>query len=73
MSQTSLITDRRSNRLLSRKEIEAEYGLTVRYLELAAWRGDGPPFIRISNRQVRYRVSDLEAWLAARSVGGETA
>ncbi|MEO0829664.1 MAG: helix-turn-helix domain-containing protein, partial [Pseudomonadota bacterium] len=63
----------RSNRLLTRSEIEAEYGLTRRYLELAAWRGDGPPFIRISRRQVRYRVSDLEAWLAARTEGGEAA
>jgi predicted DNA-binding transcriptional regulator AlpA len=27
--------------------------------------GDGPPFIRIGGRLVRYRRSEVEAWLAA--------
>ncbi|MGM0583463.1 MAG: helix-turn-helix transcriptional regulator [Pseudomonadota bacterium] len=54
--------------LLSRDDIEWEYGLTRRFLEIAAHRGDGPPFIKISRRCVRYRRTDLEAWLAARTV-----
>jgi hypothetical protein len=46
-----------SRRLLSRDEIEAEYGITRRWLELAAHRGDGPPMHKISRRMVRYDVS----------------
>lgn len=50
--------------LASRQEVADEYGLTVRYLELAAHRGDGPPMVKISRRMVRYRRDDIEAWLA---------
>ncbi len=39
---------------------------------LKAWRrrGLGPPYVRFGNR-VRYRVSDVEAWLAAHTVTPE--
>lgn len=56
------------NELLSRDQIEAEYGLSRRWLELAALRGDGPPMVKISWRMVRYRRADFEAWLDARTV-----
>jgi predicted DNA-binding transcriptional regulator AlpA len=54
--------------LLSREEIQKEYGLTRRWLELAALTGNGPPFIKIGARTVRYRRDDLERWLAEREV-----
>ena len=54
--------------LLSRDDIEREYGITRRWLELAAWRGEGPPMIKIGNRMVRYRRADFDAWLEARTV-----
>ena len=50
-------------RLLSRDEIEAEYGISRRWLELAAISGEGPPFIKVSPRMVRYRRNQLEKWL----------
>jgi predicted DNA-binding transcriptional regulator AlpA len=58
------------NDLLSRDDIEklTGGGLTRRWLELAAHRGEGPRFVRISRRCVRYRRSDLEAWLAGRTI-----
>lgn len=60
------------NELLSRQQIEAEYGngdgRLKRWLELAALRGDGPPMVKISRRMVRYRRSDLEDWLKSRTV-----
>lgn len=58
--------------LLSRDDIERETGggVTRRWLELAAHRGEGPPFLRLSRRMVRYRRADFEAWLDARRVGG---
>ena len=36
---------------------------------LKAWRrkGIGPPYVRFGNR-VRYRICDVEAWLAANTV-----
>lgn len=36
---------------------------------LKAWRrkGIGPPYVRFGNR-VRYRVCDIEAWLAAHTI-----
>ena len=55
-------------RLLSRDEIEVEYGITRRWLELAALSGNGPPMVRVSSRMVRYQRGALENWLAARTV-----
>ncbi|MDF2234962.1 helix-turn-helix domain-containing protein [Albimonas sp. CAU 1670] len=55
-------------RLLSRDEIQAEYGITRRWLELAAHRGDGPPMRKISRRMVRYDRAEFEAWLDASKV-----
>lgn len=60
-------------RLLSRNEIEAEYGITRRWLELAAHRGDGPPMRKISRRMVRYDRVEFEAWLDAQRVAAPDA
>lgn len=56
--------------LLSRDDIERETkgGITRRWLELAAHRGDGPPFLKISRRMVRYRRGDLHQWLEERRI-----
>ena len=54
---------RPTTRLLDRDEVEALYGISCRFLEVAATKGGGPPMIRISRRMVRYRISDIEAWL----------
>jgi len=59
---------RRLQSLLSRDDIEREYGLSRRWLELAALRGDGPPMTKISRRMVRYNCGLFENWLAARTV-----
>lgn len=56
---------RKGNELLTRDDIERETdgGITRRWLELAAHRGDGPPMLKISRRMVRYRRDAFEAWL----------
>ena len=56
------------DRLLSRNEVEVLFGISRRYLEVSAVRGDGPPMIRVGSRMVRYRVADLREWLDARRV-----
>lgn len=56
------------HRLLSRDEVENIYGITRRFLERCGTRGDGPVYIRVG-RLVRYRASDIEAWIEANQVG----
>jgi hypothetical protein len=41
--------------------------LTPRALEERRRRGSGPPFVRISPTCVRYRISDLVAWVEERT------
>lgn len=55
------------DRLLSRSEVEDYFGISRRFLEVSAVRGDGPPFSRIG-RSVKYQVDDLRHWIAARRV-----
>jgi predicted DNA-binding transcriptional regulator AlpA len=52
--------------LLSTEQVAAQLGISRAALELRRRRGSGPPFVRVSPRMIRYRVADLEAWLAAR-------
>ncbi|OIQ67136.1 hypothetical protein GALL_512890 [mine drainage metagenome] len=56
-----------ADRLLSRAEVEVNFGLSRRFLEVSAVRGDGPPMIRVG-RSVKYRVADLWEWIDARRV-----
>ncbi len=58
----------RRQELLSRDDIQAEYGLSKRWLELAALSGKGPPMVRISAKMVRYQRGVFEDWLTARTV-----
>ena len=60
------------NEQLLTTEQAARY-LNLKPTTLEQWRwergDDGPPFLRLSRRAVRYRKSDLEAW-AARQLPG---
>lgn len=55
------------DRLLTRAEVEVAFGLSRRFLEISAVRGDGPPMVKIG-RSVRYLVADLRNWIEARRV-----
>jgi predicted DNA-binding transcriptional regulator AlpA len=52
-----------AKRLLSRDEVEATYGIAKRFLEIAACKGGGPAFVKVG-RLTRYRVQDIEDWIA---------
>ncbi len=54
-------------KLLSRNEVEAEWGISRRFLEIAAVRGDGPRMVRVG-RLIKYRPEDIEAWVEVRTV-----
>lgn len=55
------------DRLLTRSEVQTTFGLSQRFLEVAAVKGGGPPMTKIG-RKVSYRVSDLRSWLDTKRV-----
>ena len=61
---TELINDR----LLSRQEVEEIFGISKRFLEIVAKRGDGPRIVTLG-RLVRYRVGDLRKWIEDNTTG----
>ena len=48
--------------------VQAAGYLNFSVATMAKWRcnGDGPAYIKVSARCVRYRLEDLQAWLASR-------
>ncbi len=54
--------------LLDQREAAALLKLSTRSMERMRLTGAGPRFVRCGY-SVRYRVEDLEAWVAARIVG----
>jgi predicted DNA-binding transcriptional regulator AlpA len=49
-------------KLLSRDEVEALFGISKRFLELAVGKNNGPVFVKVG-RLTRYRVQDVETWI----------
>ena len=41
--------------------------LSTGHLAQMRYLGTGPKFIRVTGKQVRYRMSDVQAWLDART------
>ena len=52
--------------LLTETEAAETLGFTTRFLQNRRHRGNGPRFVRISARAIRYRPEDLAAWAEAR-------
>jgi predicted DNA-binding transcriptional regulator AlpA len=55
-----------TNRLLTTEQAAAVLGFTERFLESRRTRGNGPRYVRISARAVRYRLQDLNDWAESR-------
>ena len=55
------------NDMLTTKQVAAWLGLSATTLEIWRTEGRGPPFVRLSPRMVRYRRSDVQAWLTERT------
>lgn len=53
--------------LLSTPELAERLGVSTQWLEIGRHRGYGPPFIRLSPRRVRYKLSAVLAYLKQRS------
>ena len=60
------------HRLVKTKEAAAILCVSVALLERHRWAGTGPPYYKVSGnnggRSVRYRVSDLLAWIQANRI-----
>jgi predicted DNA-binding transcriptional regulator AlpA len=52
--------------LLTTREVADLLGMSTQWVEIARHKGIGPAFVRITPRCVRYRRSDLKAWLNER-------
>ena len=55
--------DRQPLPLMNEAEAAEFLGLSRRFLQSRRYRRDGPPFVRISCRAVRYRPEDLSRWI----------
>jgi predicted DNA-binding transcriptional regulator AlpA len=58
------------DRLLTRAEVAERFGISKRFLETCAMKGQGPRRIYLG-RLVRYRAADVAAWIEANSTGGQ--
>ena len=54
--------------LLTQRDAALYLHLSERTLERMRVAGNGPRFVRLSNRSIRYRQQDLDAHVAARVV-----
>jgi len=52
--------------LLNEKQAAMFLGLKPRTLQAWRWSGGGPKYVRLSARAVRYRQSDLDAFVDTR-------
>jgi predicted DNA-binding transcriptional regulator AlpA len=56
-----------SNPLLTPAEASQQLGLSPGALAQLRYTGGGPCFIKLTAKAVRYRQSDLDAWIAAKA------
>jgi len=52
--------------LLNTQQAAALIGMSVAFLERDRWAGAKVPYIKVGNRAVRYRMSDLMAYIESR-------
>lgn len=52
--------------LLTTEEAAEVLSVSAQFLRKHRMTGNGPPFVSVSRRCVRYRREDLDAWIAER-------
>ena len=55
---------------IDEKELSRRTTLSLTTLQVMRRKGGGPPFAKLGERRIAYRLSDVERWLAARIQGG---
>ena len=66
LATTDDILDNDDN-LLTTKQVAKWLGMSDQWLEIGRGKGYGPPYVRLSERGVRYKRSDVINWLKERS------
>jgi len=61
---SSAMIPEEQNRLLTRGEVQDRFGISKRFLEVAAMKKEGPRICRIG-RSVFYRLDDIHRWIEA--------
>jgi predicted DNA-binding transcriptional regulator AlpA len=61
--QTAAIAD---DQLISTKQLAALFGVSEQWVEITRHRGEGPKWVKISERCIRYRMAAVIAWLQER-------
>jgi excisionase family DNA binding protein len=56
-----------NDKLLTTKQAAPILGVSTSFLERDRWAGARVPFIKIGSRAVRYRLSDLHAYIKSRA------
>ncbi len=64
MNQRLTTTALKLDRLLTTKEAAAYLGVSGAFLERDRWAGARIPFVRVGSRAVRYRLGELENYVA---------
>ena len=59
------MTDAAPSTMLTPAQLSAQLGLTTGALAQMRYLGRGPTFLKLSARAVRYRQTDVDAWVAA--------
>ena len=54
--------------LYTEKELADWLRLSLPQLQRGRAEGSGPKFVQLSKRRIAYRKSDVEGWLAARTI-----
>jgi predicted DNA-binding transcriptional regulator AlpA len=52
--------------LIGTEEAACYLGVSKRMLEALRVRGGGPIYVRLARNKVRYKISDINTWVAAR-------
>ena len=60
--------DKKSVVLLTEKEVQELYKLNLKTLQRERCNGSGIPYVKLG-RRVRYKVSDINAYLEKKTVG----
>jgi len=62
-----------SETYLTEKDVSRTLKVCVRTVQAWRYEGGGPPFVRISERRIAYRLSDIETWAASRTFASRAA
>lgn len=63
MTTVSIPTDVEPDRLSTPAQLGERFGMTTGALAQMRYKGNGPKFIKLGGRQIRYSESDIQAWL----------